>query len=341
MVQNLDQAGWQEFGYGVRFGARVADLARPMGAKKLGYNLQEIPPGKVQVPYHAHYVNEEFVVVLDGAPHVRLDGVEHELEPRDVVALPPGADSAHQLLNYGERPARVLLASTAVPGEYVDYLDSGKRGLGVGGLARERDREWMLIHEGKAMAPGSPDTYFLGEPFDQPLGPAPAAPAQRDPRIVNMDDVPWEPYELGPFRGERRRVARAAGAKLLGYSLYRIQPGARTWPYHFQHANEELALVLSGRAMLRTPDGEREVGPNDAIAFPAGPAGAHGLTAVGDEPLLVFFLSTMFQPEVSEYPDSGKLYVMVGAAPGGDPAARIVDHVFRKSDAVPYEMDEV
>ena len=337
---SLGGAEWKELAYGERFATRVADLARPMGAAKLGYNVQEIPPGKVNVPYHSHFVNEELIVVLEGEPRIRLDGVQHDLRARDVVALPPGAASAHQLLNYSDRPARALLASTMIPREYVEYLDSGKRSLGVAGLAREQDREVAMIHEGRVIAPGDPANYFLGEPFDEPLGEPPPAAPERDARIANLDDVPWQPYRIGPFRADRKRVARQVGARLLGYSLYRVQPGDRTFPYHLEHTNEEFALVLAGRARLRTPEGEREVGPDDAICFPVGPEGAHGFAAIGDEPFEVFLLSTMMEPDVAEYPDSDKVYVIVGAAPGGDPASRAVDLVFRKRDAVPYETDE-
>jgi uncharacterized cupin superfamily protein len=338
-VRNLDALEWEELSHGVRFGARVADLARPMGAVKLGYNVQEIPPGKVQVPYHAHFVNEELIVVLEGTPTLRLDGAHHRLRPRDVVALPPGASSMHQLLNTSAAPARVFLASTAIQREVVEYPDSGKRGIGVGGLARDKPREWLLIHAGRALAPGDPATYFLGEPSDVPLEDPVLAP-ERDSRIVNLDDLPWEPYARGPFGGERKRVARHAGARLLGYSLYRIQPGGRTFPYHFEHVNEEFALVLAGHAVLRAPEGAREVGPGDAICFPVGPDGAHGFMAVGEEPFEVFFLSTMMEPDIAEYPDSEKVYVIVGAAPGGDAKRRLLDLVFRKRDAVPYETDE-
>ena len=49
----------------------------------------------------------------------------------------------------------------------------------------------------------------------------------------------------------------------------------------------------------------------------------------------------MEEPEVNEYPDSDKLYVMVGSAPGGDPGERAVDAAFRRSDAVSYEEGEL
>ena len=59
-----------------------------------------------------------------------------------------------------------------------------------------------------------------------------------------------------------------------------------------------------------------------------------------ENPLEIFALSTMEEPEVNEYPDSDKLYVMAGSPPGGDPAERIVDAAFRRADAVAYEEGE-
>jgi uncharacterized cupin superfamily protein len=35
-------------------------------------------------------------------------------------------------------------------------------------------------------------------------------------------------------------------------------------------------VVLEGTIVLRTPDGEQDVGPGKAAVSPPGPAGAHG-----------------------------------------------------------------
>ncbi|HUP00395.1 MAG TPA: cupin domain-containing protein [Gemmatimonadota bacterium] len=300
-----------------------------------------VPPGKTSAPYHAHYVNEEMALVLGGELSVRLNGAEHALTAGDVVALPPGADSVHQFLNRYDRPAHMLLASTMIERELVEYSDSGKRGVGLRDLAREPDAEWILIKDGRVLPSGEDDgPYFEGEPVGEPLGVAPEPPAERDRRIVGLGDLPWEPYAFGPFAGERKRPSRMAGARLLGYSVYRLRPGQRSWPYHFQHVNEEFFYVRSGYARLRTEEGERDLRPGDSFLCPPGPGGAHAVSNAGDSPLEYFALSTMEEPEVSEYPDSGKLYVLVGAAPGGDAAARSVDLVFRRQDAVDYEAGE-
>ncbi|HET6340890.1 MAG TPA: cupin domain-containing protein [Gemmatimonadota bacterium] len=335
-VVNLGDLEYEKrFEGGVRFATEWADISRRLGGRKLGVGHWIVPPGKVSVPNHAHLVNEEMVLVLGGEIRVRLNDRVHPLTAGDLVALPPGPDSVHQLLNYSDRPANLILASTMIPREVVDYPDSGKRGIAVAGLEGDTPMTRVMLKDGELLGP-DPSTYFAGEPIDEPLGDPPDPPPERDPRIVTIEDVPWEPYEMGPFRAGRKRLSRAAGAHLLGYSLYRLDPGARTWPYHFQHVNEEFFFVRRGHGELRTPDGAWPLKPGDFVLCPPGPSGAHGIRGTGDIPLEVFALSTMEVPEISEYPDSGKVYVMAGAAPGGDPAARTLDMVFRRADAVDY-----
>jgi hypothetical protein len=44
----------------------------------------------------------------------------------------------------------------------------------------------------------------------------------------------------------------------------------------------------------------------------------------------------MIEPEVSVYPDSDKVGVMAGSAPGGDPGKRVVAGVYRQNSGVGY-----
>jgi uncharacterized cupin superfamily protein len=339
-VVNFSALEWQDFPAveSARFGARWAPLADRVGARKLGYGSWIVPSGRASVPYHYHLVNEELAIVLGGEIWLRLDGRFHRLADGDVVALPPGADSAHQFLNFSDRPAHMLLASTKIPREVVGYPDSGKRAYVVGGLAGDPPMERVMTKDGGIVV--GPEGYFDGEPVDEPIGDEPDPAAERDPRIVRRDDVAWESYQVGPFGAERKRIGRVAGARLLGYSLYRIAPGGRPWPFHLHHVNEEFFYVRRGRGQLRDRDGTQDLSPGDAFACPPGPDGAHAILNTGDTALEIFALSTMEHPEVNEYPDSDKLFVMVGSPPGGDPAERAVDAAFRRTDAVPYEEGE-
>ena len=338
-VVNFSELEWRDaLSQGVRFGAQWAPLADRLGSRKLGYGSWIVPPGRASVPYHYHLVNEELAIVLGGEVWMRLEGGFHRLEAGDVVALPPGADSAHQLLNHTDRPAHVLLASTKIPGEVVGYPDSGKRGYAVAGLAANPPMERIMTKDGKIVEGIA--GYFEGEPVDEPLGDAPLPAPERDPRIVRLDDLPWQSYRVGPFGAERKRVGRAAGARKLGYSLYRVAPGGRPWAFHFHHVNEEFFYVRRGYGQLRDKDGTRDLKPGDAFACPPGAEGAHAMLNTGDTPLEFFALSTMEEPEVNEYPDSDKLYVMAGSPPGGEAGERTVDAVFRRTDAVSYEEGE-
>jgi uncharacterized cupin superfamily protein len=113
-------------------------------------------------------------------------------------------------------------------------------------------------------------------------------------------------------------VGKQLGAKLLGASLYELQPGERTFPYHYEYGNEEWLFVASGRPTLRTPDGDHQLRPGDTVCFREGPAGAHQVRNDTDEPARVLILSTKRQPDAAVYPDSGKMGVWSGndADPG-------------------------
>jgi uncharacterized cupin superfamily protein len=113
--------------------------------------------------------------------------------------------------------------------------------------------------------------------------------------------------EHGRFQVRDAWVGDRTGAELLGGSMYEIDPGRTLWPYHFHHANEEWAVVLRGRPMLRTPEGEHQLEEGDVVCFLRGPEGAHQMWNTTDEPVRVLMLSTLLSPEIVEYPDSGKV----------------------------------
>lgn len=135
--------------------------------------------------------------------------------------------------------------------------------------------------------------------------------------MENIYSSDWDATEDQPgFEWTRIRLGRRLGATKLGASVYVLAPGQRSFPYHFHHANEEMLIVLEGSVIVRTPEGEEEASRGDAVSFPTGPDGAHQLMNRSEEPARVLMLSTMIEPEIAEYPDSGKVGVFAGRAPG-------------------------
>lgn len=111
-----------------RFGGKLARIAPLVGAKKLGYNLTVIDPGKCAFPFHSHRINEEMFFVLEGEGEVRIGAAKHAIRAGDVIACPPGGvETAHQIRNTSDtRELRVLAVSTLIGPEVCEYPDSGK-----------------------------------------------------------------------------------------------------------------------------------------------------------------------------------------------------------------------
>ncbi len=126
--------------------------------------------------------------------------------------------------------------------------------------------------------------------------------------VFNLYGDDWDRAEDRPgWRSRDAWVGRRIGAELIGGSLYELEPGDRLWPYHTHHANEEWLVVMRGSPMLRTPEGERVLSEGDVVCFPRGTAGAHQVRNGTDAPIRVLMLSTLIQPDIVEYLDSGKI----------------------------------
>jgi uncharacterized cupin superfamily protein len=111
-------------GYNASY-ARVGPL---VGAEKLGVSVYELPPGESICPYHFEVTEEEWLLVLAGAPVVRTPEGERTLEPGDVVCFPAGEAGAHKVTG-GEEQARVAIWSSKSAVGVSVYPDSQKLGV--------------------------------------------------------------------------------------------------------------------------------------------------------------------------------------------------------------------
>ncbi len=137
-------------------------------------------------------------------------------------------------------------------------------------------------------------------------------------RVFNINEPKFEydPADPEPYSAGMDRFGPKIGASQLGGSIYELPPGQSVCPYHYEYAEEEWLLVLTGRATVRDPEGEHELGAGDLVCFDTGPDGAHKVTNRTDETIRVLMISTMKWPAVTVYPDSDKIGAI--AAPGGE-----------------------
>jgi uncharacterized cupin superfamily protein len=157
---------------------------------------------------------------------------------------------------------------------------------------------------------------------------------------IDGDDLDWREYNEGDARFRRKQLAEPADGEKLGASLYELPPGERAWPYHYHTANEEAMYVLAGAGRVRGSDGETPISAGTYLGFPASEEGGHRVVNDGDAPLRYLMISTMIEPDVTVYPDSGKFGVYAGAPPGSSDE-RTVSGYYRLADDVDYWEGEV
>jgi uncharacterized cupin superfamily protein len=119
-----------------RLRSKDAWVGAHIGAELIGGSMYELAPGDKLWPYHVHHANEEWLIVLLGAPTLRAPDGEHELKEGDVVCFVRGKDGAHQVTNRTDSAIRVLMLSTRIAPDVIEYIDSGK--VGARSVAGER-----------------------------------------------------------------------------------------------------------------------------------------------------------------------------------------------------------
>jgi uncharacterized cupin superfamily protein len=108
------------------FRSRRARLGRQAGARDLGASLFELEPGSAAFPLHYHLGNEELLIAVSGEVELRTLEGSRRLTEGEVVACPAGPEGAHQVINRGPGPARVLIVSEMRAPDVVVRPESNK-----------------------------------------------------------------------------------------------------------------------------------------------------------------------------------------------------------------------
>jgi uncharacterized cupin superfamily protein len=104
-------------------------IAARAGSSRLGASVYRLPPGESVCPYHWEGDEEEMLIVLAGTPSVRTPQGWRAVRPGDVVSFAPGEAGAHQVANFSEADADVLLVSEMSHASIAVYPDSDKVGV--------------------------------------------------------------------------------------------------------------------------------------------------------------------------------------------------------------------
>ncbi len=139
----------------------------------------------------------------------------------------------------------------------------------------------------------------------------------------NLYSGRWDGESNEP--GMRQQVFWRPDDARMGATLYELAPGAPEARMHMHFGAEEMFFVLSGRPLLRYPQGEETLAAGDVVFCPEGRAGAHTFSNPTDEPVRLLALSAGGFPDVVAYPEHGYAWVATRdpdprlLAQGGDP----------------------
>ena len=166
--------------------------------------------------------------------------------------------------------------------------------------------------------------------------------AERPRNVVNHADLEWstEGSPNGRIRFFRKRLSLPSGGERLGCSLYRLPAHGRAWPRHCHSENEEAVFVLEGNGTIEVGTERIALQPGDYVTIPRGYAHAHRIVNDSGAEFVYLCMSTMIAPDVVLYPDSGKIGVFVGAAPGGRPERSVLKRYLDAGAEVEYWKDE-
>lgn len=117
---------WQTFGHGERFGIRYQVLSEAAGAKQITVCMEVLEPGKQANQQHYHLLEEEHVLVLEGAMTVLLGDAEHAVQAGDYVCFPAGQKVGHALVNRSAAPCRYLVLGNPQPHDVIVYTETGR-----------------------------------------------------------------------------------------------------------------------------------------------------------------------------------------------------------------------
>lgn len=126
---------------------------------------------------------------------------------------------------------------------------------------------------------------------------------------ANEREFQESPNKIDPFRifTDVSRIKKGINPQNLNFDLRQLNPDQYSTPYHFHRYAEELFMIISGSATLRTPKGLEIVNSGDLAFFEMGKTGAHQLYNHTNEVCIYLDMRTYIGYDVAEYPDSNKI----------------------------------
>ncbi len=248
-----------------------SDFGREIGTKKLGLHwIQLLPKQRSSFP-HAESLEEEFIYIVKGKPHLWLNGYLYELEPGMAIGFAPGTGVAHCLLNNTD--------------EIIEFIALGDRTKKENKCSFPVNPELQATHK---------EIWWADYP-SQSFGPHGGSIGVLDhvrptQQLSTAKNVYTLERKLGfSYPGDNEkfthgvRLTDQLGMKSVGVWHEILKKGKRSsWP-HAHKLEEEFAIITKGQPRVWLNGFSYQLKPGDCVFFKPGTNIAHVLINDGDE----------------------------------------------------------
>lgn len=218
-------------------------LGSKQGLKNLGIHHEILKPGKRSSWPHAHSVEEEFVVILEGSPTLWINGELIPAKPRDVIYFPPGSNLAHTVMNQTEKDVVMIVVGEQdrENGDLIYYPEHPSR--------NEECKTQKCFWEDRPLPPPF-TTHKSIDSFEQ--------------KDAGSVDEPLHYYM------KTRDLGRSLGAERVALHHLILMPHSRTGIPHCESLEEEFIYVLNGELDAWLDGYRYKMTKGDSCALPSG-----------------------------------------------------------------------
>jgi len=270
-----------------------ADIGRKLNFQRLAIHHITLPQQCRTSSPHAESLEEEFIYVLKGQPHVWINGYVYQLDVGHAVGFPAGTGIAHTFINNS--------------GSEVELLVLGER----------------TKKENLCSFPVNPELEATMEIWWHDAPTHTLGPHNGLPGVVQQNEIGSTPPKCtvfcpgkergAPFHypgdnetfGEGFRISDEVGLKALGVWYEILPPGRRSAFPHAHTHEEEFIYVLQGNPTVWMNGYVRELEPGMFVAFPPGTGISHVVINDTNDPVMYLGVG-----EAQEFPDEKIIYPM-------------------------------
>ncbi len=125
-IKNVNKLDYEKWEINENYSGLDSSIGKSLGAKRLGFHVEILSPGKFSCPYHFHDSEEELFFVLEGNAMVRQQNYYRELGPGDIVFFHADKTGVHQFYNHTDSDFKFIAISNLDKNDVVEYPDSEK-----------------------------------------------------------------------------------------------------------------------------------------------------------------------------------------------------------------------